>query len=79
MAASAEKASGKVATAVPGTIRLTGEQADKIKALMRLMKEHYNPLPAQLEMYLRLLPSAASAASGEEDSAGPRHLQRSPV
>ncbi|KAG5497026.1 hypothetical protein GH5_01548 [Leishmania sp. Ghana 2012 LV757] len=82
MAASAGKASGKVATAVPGTIRLTGEQADKIKALMRLMKEHYNPLPAQLEMYLQLLPSAASAASGEEDSedsAGPRHLQRSPV
>ncbi|CAJ1033139.1 putative CRAL/TRIO domain containing protein [Leishmania utingensis] len=62
-----------------GTCKLTREQVEKIEALIHLMKEHYDPLPAQLEMYLQLIPPPASVASAEEDSgnkAQPRHLVR---
>ncbi|CBZ29261.1 hypothetical protein, unknown function [Leishmania mexicana MHOM/GT/2001/U1103] len=64
------------------TLPLTSDQVDKIKALICLMKERYDPLPPQLETYLRLIPHTADAASGEEDGdgkAGSRHPDRNPM
>ncbi|KAG5497667.1 hypothetical protein JKF63_03933 [Porcisia hertigi] len=48
------------------TVSYTQEQVNKINALIKLMNEHYDPLPPQLESYLQLVASATSPASAEE-------------
>ncbi|KAK7198261.1 CRAL/TRIO domain containing protein [Novymonas esmeraldas] len=70
--------------AQPTTVPLTPAQAGKIRALIRLMTEHYDPLPAQVQTYLQLMPSAptASPGGGEEEAdeeAAPPHPERSPL
>ncbi|KAG5471421.1 hypothetical protein LSCM1_01509 [Leishmania martiniquensis] len=82
MASFAKDALDEATPAVSGTVEATKEQVDKIKALIRLMKEHYKPLPAQLQIHLRLMPPAERTASEEEDrkgSAAQEHLERSPI
>ncbi|TPP41413.1 CRAL/TRIO domain family protein [Leishmania donovani] len=82
MATLADGASSEALTAHSDTHPLTGDQVDKIKALIRLMKERYDPLPPQLETYLRLIPPTSGAASGEadgDDEAGPRRPDRGPM
>ncbi|GET91209.1 hypothetical protein, unknown function [Leishmania tarentolae] len=82
MPASEDRASSNASMAHSHQILLTGKQIDKIKALICLMKEHYDPLPSQLETYLRLLPPISSAASGEEDDDDKKwvyHLDHDPM
>ncbi|AYU81416.1 CRAL/TRIO domain containing protein, putative [Leishmania donovani] len=82
MATLADGASSEALTAHSDTHPLTGDQVDKIKALIRLMKERYDPLPPQLETYLRLIPPTSGAASGEadgDDEAGPRRPDHGPM
>ncbi|CAG9579380.1 hypothetical protein LMJF_31_2050 [Leishmania major strain Friedlin] len=82
MATLADGASSEAFTAHSDTHTLTGDQVNKIKALICLMKERYDPLPPQLETYLRLIPPTSGAASGKADGdkkTGPRRSDDDPM